>query len=787
MRVEYGSARCHLNGCRVRQVCLQLEIPEVIGTIVERLVPDTYTVVSQSYIASVWAAAALCASRGLKSRTHEMVSTTYADWSAVMNDINEVTAEVSGNVVQAHVIHGDVWVAAPPGASGVPRQLPAVTRYFVGREAEISRLADLAQRPPDHGVALCVVGGPAGVGKTTLAVWWGHQASQLFPDGQLYLNLRGFDPSGHSVSAVVAARSLLEVLRVPTARIPSDLDGCTALFRDLVYNRRLLLVLDNVRDSDQVRPLLPGSGQCFVIVTTRKRLDALHVHYGAEFIDLTPFRRSESSKLFERYIGIDQVAVDGVQLDRLAAMCSDLPLALTIVAAQLSLQNSASPTAVVTGLDDERTRWDMLSLGATADTDIRAVISWSYDLLSDQAARTFRLLSLHPGESMSGDAAITLSGLPQRDARRALDELFSHNLVVDAGAGRCRFHDLLRAYALNRCHVLDARDEQAAAAGRLLDHYVRTAFVADRWLNSHRRTISLATTLPGVVVSPVRSYPEAISWFSLEADNLLAAARYAIANGWYVHAWQLPWTMVNYLYLRGRFQDGIDLHRDALDATRELADRRAEARVLHTLARAHSEIGKHDDALAHYRTALSIYQTTHDVNGQANSLNGMSGSFIRLGRHPEALTHAVDALRFYEELADPIGQASTLNLLGRIHLMLGDRRAAVACHRRALKLFRQAGDTYGQAHTLDAFGVTLSTIGRARPAAACHGRAIGLHVALGNRYYLAISHQSLAGSLQELGHHAAARVHVHEAVAILDELGHPLADEIRAALRPSDQ
>jgi tetratricopeptide (TPR) repeat protein/transcriptional regulator with XRE-family HTH domain len=678
----------------------------------------------------------------------------------------------------------------------VPAQLPAEVREFTGRIGELARLDTLLTRQPSSmsasektpgsaTVAIAVVSGTAGVGKTALAVAWAHRARDRFPDGQLYVNLRGYDLD-QPVTAADPLNGFLTTLGVPSQHIPHEVADRASRYRTELAGRRMLIVLDNASSVEQVRPLLPGTPECAVLVTSRDSLPGLVARDGAERIDLDLLPDEDAHNLLRRLIG-HRADTDPATVTVLAERCARLPLALR-VAAELAAARPDIPLGdLAIELADQQRRLDLLDAGGDPRAGVSAVFSWSVRNLPASSAQVFPLTGLHPGPTFGRRTIAAMADISPESASTAITVLVRAHLVQPVGPDRYTMHDLLRAYAsqLAADHTDAALNEQtptkdhgragtrADVMGRLLDHYLHTAFAADRWLNSHRRPITLTPARPGAAALTIEDYAGAISWFRAEADNLAAAAQFALDNGWYVHAWQLPWTTVNYFYLHGRWSEWISLHLAALEATRRLGDPYAEARTLHALARGYNEFGHSGDAVTSYREALELYRAAGDVNGQANSLNGLSGSCLRLGRLDDALTYATEAIDHYVGLADLTGQASTLNLLGRLHIALGNRRMAVNCHRRALALFRSTKDTYGQANTWDALGNTLTKMGRTAQAAACHSRSVKLHEALGNRFSLAVTHRRLAASLDMLGNHGAAGTHLDRALAIFDELDHP--------------
>lgn len=657
------------------------------------------------------------------------------------------------------------------GRRVIPAQLPPDVRVFTGRRVELARLDESLVNRRSSGdttdsaaVGIAVVSGTAGVGKTALAVHWAHRVRNRFPDGQLYVNLRGYDPD-QPMAAADPLGGFLAAFGVPSEDIPGDVAERASRYRTELAGRRMLVLLDNASSVEQVRPLLPGTASCVVLVTSRDSLPGLVARDGAERVDLDLLPREDAHNLLRRLIGPRADAAPAT-VTVLAGLCARLPLALR-VAAELAVARPAATLDSLAGeLADQQRRLDLLDAGGDPRAGVSAVFSWSLRNLPPCPAQIFPLLGLQPGPTFARHAVAAMAGISPAEADTALTTLARAHLVQPVGSDRYGMHDLLRAYAVQ----LVGDDDRRVALSRLLDHYLHNAFAADRWLNSHRRPITLPPAHTGAVVPTIGSYADAIAWFRAEADNLAAATRFALDNGWLVHAWQLPWTTVNYLCLHGKWSEWIASHLDALEATRRLPDQGAAARILHSLARAYNEFGELDHAFTKYSEALDLYRAAGEVNGQANSLNGLSGNCLRLGRLNDALVYAKEAIRLYTGLADPTGQASTLNLLGRVLSALDHHRLAITAHRAALALFSDTKDIYGQANTWDALGDTLGKAGRTVHAAACHGRAVGLHEVLGNRFSLATSHQRLAESLSTLGNPGAAETHHNEALTIFREL-----------------
>jgi hypothetical protein len=319
-------------------------------------------------------------------------------------------------------------------------------------------------------VVISAVSGTAGVGKTALAVYWAHQVADRFPDGQLYVNLRGFDPSGSVMHPAEAVRRFLDALNVPPERIPVDLDAQAVLYRSQLAGKRMLVVLDNARDTAQVRPLLPGAPGCLVLVTSRNQLTSLIAGDGARPISLDLLTDEEARQLLARVLGVDRVAAEPAAVAEIITRCARLPLALALVAARAAVGPHGELQLLAEELRDTQQRWQLLT-GDEPTTNVQAVFSWSYQALTPHAARLFRLLGLHPGPDIAAAAAASLAGLPPSTVRPMLAELVRASLLAEHSPGRYAFHDLLRAYATDLAQRTDSDRQRHAATARILNHY----------------------------------------------------------------------------------------------------------------------------------------------------------------------------------------------------------------------------------------------------------------------------------------------------------------------------
>ncbi len=673
-------------------------------------------------------------------------------------------------------------------ARSVPRQLPAAVSHFAGRSGELTALTGLLRGRADTGgtVVISAIGGTAGVGKTALAVYWAHQVADRFPDGQLYVNLRGFDPSRQVMDPAEAVRRFLDALHVPPERVPADLDAQAALYRSQLAGRRMLVVLDNARDTAQVRPLLPGAPTCLVLVTSRNRLTGLIAAAGAHPVSLDLPSAAEAWELLARRLGGDRVAAEPEAVEEIITACARLPVALAVVAARAAIQPHLPLHVLADELRDTRLRLDAL-VGDDPHTDVRAVFSWSYHALTPDAARLFRLLGLHPGPDISAPAAASLAGVPTSTVRPLLAELTRTSLLVEHTPGRYTFHDLLRAYATDLAHITDPDAQRHDATHRLLDHYLHTADTADRLLAPTRDPITLTPPQPGVTPQHPADHEQVMAWFTTERPVLLAAVDHAAATGFDVHTWQLAWTLANFLDWRGHWHDLAAAGRVAVAAAGRLGDPTVQSRAYRLLARAYTELGHFDDAHTQLRHALDLATQGGDQVGQAHTHNTLAYLWERRGRPAQALNHARQALDLFRAAGHQSGlQAETLNAVGWYHALLGDHRQALIYCQQALILFQELHDRYGQAATWDSLGYAHHHLGHHTQAETCYQHALTLWRDVGDRYEEAATLTNLGDTHHAAGNTDAARDAWQQALTIFTDPDHPDADQVRAKLAALD-
>jgi DNA-binding SARP family transcriptional activator len=662
----------------------------------------------------------------------------------------------------------------PAPVRPVPRQLPAANAQFTGREAQLAELDGLFDRPGTIGVLT----GTGGIGKTTLAIHWAHQAADRFPDGQLYINLRGFDPSCEPIAPEAAVRSFLDAFGVPPEDIPTALETQTALYRSLLADKRLLLILDNARDDAQVRPLLPGSPGTLALVTGRLRLSGL-VTQGAQAIRLDPLDPREAEHLLTNHLQGSRVTREPEAAQQIIDACAGLPLALAIVAARAADRPDFPLAAIAGELADANHRLDALAESDPA-IDVRAVFSWSYQALTADAARLFRLLSVHPEPGFSLAAAAAIAEAPPQRTARLLAELTRANLLNAPTPGRHSFHDLLRAYASEQADEVDGQGELLAASRRMLDYYLHTAYTATRLIDPHRDPITVIAA-PGPAPTRLDDDTAALAWFAAEGASIAAAVRHAADRGLDSHCWQLAWALRDYLDL-GPWHDQAAIWELALDAARRIPDAAAQVRLSRLLADAYSHLDRTEDGHALLDAALTQCRALDDSIGEAHVHLIQARLWMRQQLYNEGIASGRESLALYRTADHLTGQASALNTTGWIHTLAGDHEQALACCEQALAILERIGDRHSQAATLDSLGYAHHQLGRYDRALAYFESALDLYRELGGARGEALVLRNLAETRHAIGDIAGARRAWRESLRLFELLGHRDADKVRARL-----
>ncbi|BCB90784.1 hypothetical protein Psuf_080970 [Phytohabitans suffuscus] len=546
----------------------------------------------------------------------------------------------------------------------------------------------------------------------------------------------------------------------------------------------MIVLLDNAADAEQVRPLLPGAPGSVAVVTSRHQLPGL-VAEGARPVTLDVLSAGESRELLAGRLGADRVGAAPRATGRIVEICAGLPLALAMVAARAT----TSPwygldglDALAAELDEFHTSLDALA-SADAATDLRAVFSWSYGRLAPAARRLFRLLSLHPGRDVGALAAASLAGLPGSAVRPPLAELCRAHLLTERAPGRYAFHDLLRAYAAELLDDHDTEADRRAARRRLLDHLLGTAAAAALTIEPLRDPIAVVPAAPGVTPEPFGKREDALAWLHAELPALRSAVELARDDGLDAHAWQLTWSLADFLNWHGRWHDREATLRTALAAAGRLGDHAEQARAHRCLGHTYTRLERYEDAHAHLRKALTLYLGLDDPDGQVQTHQSLSIVLERQGEHHAALRHAERALELYAPGGSKAGLGRLLNSAGWCHAQVGDLRQALAHCERAATLARESGDWVAQAATWDSLGYIRHRLGQHGPALAAYRLALDLRRAIGHRCGEAGTLARIGDTQDAIGDRAAARASWRDALAILDEMGEPGADAVRARLQ----
>lgn len=643
----------------------------------------------------------------------------------------------AGDVVQARDVSGGVHFhrLTDPGTSSVPRQLPSDVRDFVDRSEDLARLdLILAGEETDATVpALCVIAGTAGVGKTSLAVHWAHKVLDQFPDGQLYVNLRGYDP-GSPVTPDQALDRFLRALEVPGSAIPTDVEARAALYRSRLAGRRVLIVLDNASSVGQVRPLLPGTHGCLVLVTSRSRLSGLVARDGARRLTLTMLPEPEAVALIRRVVSDYRTADDLDELTELSRLCARLPLALRITAERAAGRPTMPLRELISDLRDESALWDALTAGDDDESDaVRTVFAWSYRALNTDASRLFRLLGLHPGPEFSVRAAAMLADVPVGKARRLLDDLVGVHLLEQPASDRYQFHDLLRAYAIDQVRQNENASVSGTVLRRLLLWYLRMADAALTVIVPAARHVLLAGSdhdQEGLLFS---GYDEAIRWYEDERANLVAATRAADEAAMYDIAWQLPATLHRIYANLNQFDDWRTTSTTALSAVRHVGDHAGEAEILESLGKMCIQSRQLDEGIGFHQAALAIRRRISDRLGETSSVNGIGLAMLRGHRLAEAMSCFEQTHELALTLGDRAWEAIAMNNLANVFLELGQLDEAQQRIQHALSLYRELGDRGSEGDALRCVSQIQRGLGHFDDASQSINTALDIARELGNR------------------------------------------------------
>jgi DNA-binding SARP family transcriptional activator len=634
-----------------------------------------------------------------------------------------------------------------PGPPAIPRQLPAAVRHFAGRKAELKQLGELLdQTRPGGTILITALGGAGGVGKTALALHWAHQVADRFPDGQIYINLRGYDPAAEPLGAADAIRALLDCLGVQAA--PPGLDGQAALFRSLVAQNRMIIVLDNARDAGQLRPLLPASPGSVVIITSRNSLDGLAASEGAIQIPLDVLADDEAEALLRARLGVERLAREPGAVRQLLSQCAGLPLALSIAAARAAARPLTSLGVLAAAIADETSLLDALETGDPA-ISVRAAISWSYQQLSIPAAQMFRLLGIHPGPDISLPAAASLAAASPAQARQYLAELTTASLLTEPTPGRYAYHDLIRAFATEQASRQETAEQISAAVRRCLDHYLHSSHAAQQHFLRWPRALALAEPEPGVTAEQPRTLADAMEWFASEIAVIYRCIALAADSRLYSHAWQITWTSRTYFFKSGQ------VNRKQVQTLAEIS----------TVATAGSQGDDFTLGAAHHMCSRAI---TGFALGGTDGQAGVSAADSRWLE--QAAWHAGQALRYFTTAGDLAAQGWCHLQRGQIMFHQRDVAGALRAAGQAARLMTTAGSEYGQAIALIYQGSWAHTLGQHEAGLAALERSAAMLKSL-NRAELATAYRNIGEALWRERRYGAAEQSLRDGLAIYQLAG----------------
>ncbi len=657
---------------------------------------------------------------------------------------------------------------AEPATAPRPAQLPADVAAFTGRDDHLKQLAEVLAGPDSPAtVVISAITGTAGVGKTALAVHWAQQVRHRFGDGQLYINLRGYD-QGPPLRPIEALARFLHALGVRAEQVPVDLEEAASLYRSLLADRRMLIVLDNAGHPDQVRPLLPGSPGCLVLVTSRDQLAGLVARDGARRLAIDVLTPAEAGTLLRRTLGADRVASEPAATAELARLCAYLPLALRIAAANLTgrpADTVASFVAELRGGD----RLAALDITGDEQAGVRAAFDLSYTALPAGAQRLFRLLALVPGPDVTAPAAAALSGGTAGQATEILGQLAGVHLVGEPAAGRYAPHDLLSRYAAERARQEDCAAERSAALGRLLDWYLAAADAAATLL--YPQMLRLPAPVPdgGLPPAGFADHSGALAWLNAERANLLAAIQQAARHGPQPSAWLLADTLRGYFWHTRYTVDWLAAAQAGLAAARASGELRAQAAMQLSLGMVNHCLQRHEPAIEHYTAVAELAGQTGWVDAEAASAGNLGLLHVELGRLPQSAGYHTRALELARQTGRLAGQATALANLGWTHGEMGDFARAAVDLTEAHAIYQQLGSAAGEAHALDNLGAVHRGIGQLREAQDVLTRALALYRQVGNRYGEAETLVDLASVHLDAGRHSAALETVGQALQIARE------------------
>ncbi|MGW5742030.1 tetratricopeptide repeat protein [Amycolatopsis sp. NPDC003861] len=679
--------------------------------------------------------------------------------------VNRIDGHVSGYAVQAHAIH-DLHFNVKQRDLVTPKQLPAPSQWFYGRDGELSDI-DSAMARTQSGtpaIVIAAIAGVGGIGKTALALHWAYRNASRFPDGQLYVNLRGFDPTGVHLSPTAAIDGFLSAFGVDSGGMPYEFEAKVALYRSLISGRHILIVLDNARNFNQIEPLLPGGSTCAVIVTSRSRMSGLTVNHGAAGLVLGELGAEDSRAFFSARIGRGRLDAEPEAVEEILSFCGGFPLALSIAASR-AIEHSNFP--LVSLAVELRNMANRLSVFDEEDSSasLPAVLSWSYRGLEPELSSVFRYFGMAPGQDISFSAITQMIGVSEGHARRVLRRLEGVSLVQQYLPGRYKMHDLVKLFAAERAGEERYAAMQYPAMRRLVDFYLHSAYNGDQVVVWHyRESITLQSPVSGVYPCIFTDVSEAVNWFDVEHACLLAIQQWAFERKWYADAWQLAWSMDTYHWTRGHLNDGIAAWEVGLTAARELKNPDIEAMALRNLGDFYAMVGRYGEADLHINEALRWAEHGNNASLQLQCQQSLMRNWQYQSKTEQSLACGTRALRLAVEMMDPVRKADILDDVAWDLILLGRYEQARKACEEALLLHRQNGHTPGEGVTLRHSGYLAQIMGDPAEALRLYRQALANFQRHGNEYFVADTLGHIAETYAKMAQGDEMRKHALKAL-----------------------
>jgi DNA-binding SARP family transcriptional activator/Tfp pilus assembly protein PilF len=685
------------------------------------------------------------------------------------------------------VLRNDPALARPrkarPRPSAGPNNLPRDTPSFTGREEELDLLIEaITAGETKTAVTVVAIDGMPGVGKSTLAVHLAHRLASRFPDGQIFLNLHAHDPFEEPVDPATALDWLLRIIRAArTTDVEADIgqpgtpkwltaawrqrvELLTAVWRQQVAGRRMLMVLDDVATIEQVRPLLPGTPGCVVLITSRRRLTGLA---GARSISLEVMRPAEAAHLFARIAG-PELSRDEAAIGEVARLCGNHPLAIQLAASRLRHRRAWSVMDLARRLSSTRNRLREIR---GQELEVASSFDLSYRYLSRLEQSAFRQAGCYPGPDFSLQAAAAANNLPLADTDKVLDGLLSYHLLEEPTQGRFRCHDLVREYA----HELAIRGEpesvRRATMQRLLDYYLQGADRADRILYPYRYRLDAEIESPPAETLELDDENDALEWMEAERQNILSAVQYAAVNGYQVHVTLLPHVMGQFLEMSGYWKEAVAAHESALTAWGNMKDRRGQAHAHADLCLPRMRAGYFENALEHGREALAIFRSLGDERGAGSALDRLGLVHWNAARYREALEHYEESLALHRATANRHGEAEVLGHNGVGYWHLGRYADSIAAFEQAMAVYREVNDKTGEAKILNNIGDVEQRLGLFDNALARYQQALPVARESGRRQGEGVVLNNIGNAYRSLGRYEDALASLRSALGIYQDIG----------------